>query len=123
VSRILAIGCGGFLGAVLRYWISGWVYSLGFSGFPTGTLVVNVAGSFLLGLVVGLAEHFVLHPHWQPFLTIGLLGAFTTFSTLSFETMALLEVGSYSKALLNVGASVLLGLVAVLAGLVAGRAV
>lgn len=107
----------------MRYWISGWVYSLGFSGFPTGTLVVNVAGSFLLGLVVGLAEHFVLHPHWQPFLTIGLLGAFTTFSTLSFETMALLEVGSYSKALLNVGASVLLGLVAVLAGLVAGRAV
>jgi len=122
VGRILAIGCGGFIGAVLRYWISGWVYSLGHGGFPTGTLVVNVVGSFLLGLVVGLAEHFVIHPNLQPFLTIGLLGAFTTFSTFSFETMALLEVGSYSKALLNVGASVMLGLVAVLVGLVAGRA-
>jgi CrcB protein len=92
VGRILAIGCGGFLGAVLRYWISGWVYTLGHGGFPVGTLVVNV------------------------------LGAFTTFSTFSFETMALLEVGSHMKALLNVGASLLLGLVAVLAGLVAGRA-
>jgi len=122
VGRILAIGCGGFIGAVLRYWISGWVYSLGHGGFPTGTLVVNVVGSFLLGLVVGLAEHFVIHPNLQPFLTIGLLGAFTTFSTFSFETMALLEGGSYSKALLNVGASVMLGLVAVLVGLVAGRA-
>ena len=107
---------------MLRYWISGWVYALGHGGFPTGTLVVNVVGSFLLGLVVGLAEHFVIHPNLQPFLTIGLLGAFTTFSTFSFETMALLEVGSYSKALLNVGASVMLGLVAVLVGLVAGRA-
>ena len=122
MTRILAIGCGGFVGAVLRYWISGWVYSLGHGGFPTGTLVVNVSGSFLLGLVVGLAEHFVLHPNLQPFLAIGLLGAFTTFSTLSFETMALLEVGSYAKALLNVGASVLLGLAAVLVGLLAGRA-
>lgn len=106
----------------VRYWVSGWVYSLGHGGFPTGTLVVNVAGSFFLGLAVGLAEHFVLHPNWQPFLTIGLLGAFTTFSTFSFETMALLEVGSSTKALLNVGASVLSGLVAVLAGLIAGRA-
>jgi len=79
-------------------------------------------GAAVLDLRVGLAEHFVLHPNWQPFLTIGLLGAFTTFSTFSFETMALVEVGSYSKALLNLGASVLLGLVAVLAGLIAGRA-
>lgn len=122
MGRILAIGCGGFLGAVLRYWVSGWVYSLGHSGFPTRTLVVNVAESFFLGLAVGLAEHFVLHPNWQPFLTIGLLGAFTTFSTFSFETMALLEVGSSTKALLNVGASVPSALVAVLAGLIAGRA-
>ena len=111
------------MGAVLRYWVSGWVYSVGYGGFPTGTLVVNVAGSFLLGLVVGLAEHLVLHPNLQPFLTIGLLGAFTTFSTLSFETMALVEVGSYWKALVNVGGSVVLGLVAVLVGLIAGRAI
>jgi CrcB protein len=53
VTRILAIGCGGFVGAVLRYWISGWAYSLGHGGSPTGTLVVNVAGATVLRGIEG----------------------------------------------------------------------
>ena len=98
------------------------VYSVSGGDFPLGTLLVNLIGSFLLGLVLGLADHLVLHPQVMLFLTIGLLGAFTTFSTLSYESWALIEVGSYSKALLNMVGSLLLGLVAVLLGLALGRA-
>lgn len=122
MTKLLIIGCGGFFGAILRYLIAGWVYSLSGGGFPLGTLLVNLIGSFLLGLVLGLADHLVLHPQVMLFLTIGLLGAFTTFSTLSYESWALIEVGSYAKAVLNMAGSLLLGLVAVLLGLTLGRA-
>lgn len=113
---------GGFVGALLRYGLSGWVYSLNRSDFPSGTLVVNVVGALILGLVVGLAERHIIHPNLQLFLTIGLLGALTTFSTFSYETIMLLEVGSYLKAFMNVLLSVLLALIAAFIGLAAGRA-
>jgi CrcB protein len=119
--KLLIIGCGGFVGAILRYLISGWVYTLSGGDFPLGTLAVNLIGSLLLGLLMGLADHLVLHPQVMLFLTIGLLGAFTTFSTFSYETWALVEVGSYGKALLNMAGSLLLGLIAVLVGLTVGR--
>jgi CrcB protein len=119
--KLLIIGCGGFVGAILRYLVSGWVYSLSGSDFPLGTLVVNVVGSFILGLVLGLSDHFILHPQVMLFLTIGLLGAFTTYSTFSFESWSLIEVGSYGEALLNMAASLLLGLAAIALGLLLGR--
>lgn len=122
VVKLLIIGCGGFVGAILRYAVSGWVYSQSGGSFPLGTLLVNLIGSFCLGMVLGLADHFVLHPQVMAFLTFGLLGAFTTFSTFSFESWALIEVGSYGEALLNMAASVLLGLVAIALGLLLGRA-
>ena len=121
--KLLIIGCGGFVGAILRYLVTGWVYAISGGDFPLGTLVVNVCGSFLLGLVLGLADHLVLHPQAMLFLTIGLLGAFTTFSTFSYESWALIEVGSYAKAVLNMAGSLLAGMVAVLLGLVIGRAI
>ena len=120
--KLLIIGCGGFVGAILRYLVSGWVYSLSGSDFPLGTLVVNVVGSFILGLVLGLSDHFILHPQVMLFLTIGLLGAFTTYSTFSYESWSLIEVGSYGEALLNMAASLLLGLAAIALGLLLGRA-
>ena len=121
--RLLIIGCGGFVGAILRYWISGWVYGWSGGDFPLGTLSVNLLGSFVLGVVLGLADHLVVYPQLMLFLTIGLLGAFTTFSTFSFETWALIEVGSIGRAVLNMGLSLGVGLLAVFFGLVAGRAV
>lgn len=120
--KFLAIGIGGFVGALLRYGISGWVYSISRNNFPSGTLVVNVAGSFILGLIVGVAERYIIHPNLKLFLTIGVLGAFTTFSTFSYETIMLLQLSSYLKALLNVSLSVLLGLAAAFLGLAAGKA-
>lgn len=120
--KLLAIGIGGFIGALLRYGISGWVYSFSESGFPSGTLVVNIIGAFILGLVAGLAERHIMHPNLKLFLTIGVLGAFTTFSTFSYETIMLLQVSSYLKAFLNVSLSVLFGLAAAFLGLAAGKA-
>ncbi len=121
--KILAIGFGGFAGALLRYWISGWVYSLTESDFPIGTLIVNLAGSFILGFIIGTTDHYVYHPNLKLFLTIGLMGAFTTFSTFSYETLALIQVSSYLKAFLNVFFSIIPGLVCVFLGMVLGRAI
>lgn len=121
--KLLAIGLGGFIGALLRYWVSGWVYAYTQSDFPLGTLVVNIAGSFALGLVMGLSEHYIIHPHWKVFLTIGFLGAFTTFSTFSYETVMLWQLSSYVKAFLNIALSILLGFLALFLGLVLGRAI
>jgi len=99
---------GGGIGAAARYWIQGLVYQRLGTDFPAGTLVVNVLGCFLIGLLMSVfEERFVLYPSLRIFLTIGILGGFTTFSSFSFETMALLRDGElfYASAnvLLNVG--------------------
>ena len=119
--KLLAIGIGGFIGALLRYGVSGWIYSLGKSSFPSGTLSVNIAGSFALGLIAALSGRYIIHPNLKLFLTIGVLGAFTTFSTFSYETVMLLQLNSYLKAFLNVAFSVLFGLAAAFLGLAAGK--
>lgn len=120
--RWLAVGLGGLMGAMLRYGLSGWVYARWGVGFPYGTLVVNVLGCFGLGFLMPLLEEKLLvGPAWRAFWTIGLLGAFTTFSTFSYETLMLLRDGSDGLAALNVAVSVALGLLAAYTGLVQGR--
>ena len=121
--KLFSIGMGGFLGAVLRYWISGWVYSFYRTDFPLGTLLVNIVGSFVLGILVGLSDHHILNPNIRLFMTIGLMGAFTTFSTFSYETVMLLQVNAVGKALLNIFLSLFAGLFAALVGLFLGRLV
>jgi len=111
------VALGGALGALARYGISGWVYDRMGESFPWGTLVVNVLGCLALGAVVRWLQVSAVSPELRPFLTIGLLGAFTTFSTLSYETVALLQEGQWLRAGLYVGGSVALGLVAMLAGM------
>ena len=124
MGKFLAIGLGGFFGAVLRYWISEWVFELFKGRFPAGTLTVNLIGSFVLGLLMAVFENYPLHP-LQPnikfFLATGLLGAFTTFSTFSFETLVLLQAGSVGKAALNILLSVCIGIAAALAGFWLGK--
>ncbi|MEJ2084270.1 MAG: fluoride efflux transporter CrcB [Acidobacteriota bacterium] len=122
MAKLFVVGLGGFAGAVLRYWLSGWVYGLTQSDFPVGTLAVNLAGSLILGVAMGVVENHIVPPHLQLFVTIGLLGGFTTFSTFSFETYSLIEIGSIGKAVLNLLLSVGVGLTALMAGLMAGRA-
>jgi CrcB protein len=115
VSLVL-IAAGGALGALARYGLSGWVQArAGF--FPWGTLVVNVLGSFVLGFAIRYLETAVLPPEWRQGVTIGLLGAFTTFSTFSYEAVALAQDGDWGRAVTYVLASVAVGLAAVVAGL------
>lgn len=122
MGQILAIAAGGALGAVLRFWSSSWVYGVMGRGFPFGTLAVNILGSLLMGICyVWLVERSSLGPEWRALIMVGFLGAFTTFSTFSIETMNLLEGGALVKVLLNVVLSVVLCVVAAWVGLVAGR--
>ena len=120
--QILAIAGGGALGALGRFWMSTGVHRLLGRDFPWGTLTVNILGSFLMGLLfVLLTERLALGPEVRAAILVGLLGAFTTFSTFSIETLALIEEGYLTRAFLNMGASLLLCLLACWAGLLLGR--
>jgi fluoride exporter len=120
--RYLVIGLGGFLGANARYLLGTWIVARYGTSFPHGTLVINVSGSFVIGLfLVLISERFVLHPHWRLFVVVGFLGAYTTFSAFSFESLALLLDGAWWRGLANMVGSVILGLIAALSGMVVAR--
>lgn len=114
--NLILIAVGGALGALARYGIAGLVQSrAGF--FPWGTLAVNVLGSFLLGFGFRYMEAVAIPAEWRQAATVGFLGAFTTFSTFSFETIALAQDGDWKRAATYLSVSILLGLAAVVAGL------
>ncbi len=116
------IAAGSALGGVSRYLIGGLVQRAAGPAFPTGTLIVNVTGSFLLGLVIAYAiETPSVSSELRAFLTIGFCGGYTTFSTFSFEATRMLQTGAWARAGLYVGLSVLLSLGAIATGLLAAR--
>ncbi len=122
MTQTLSIAAGGAIGALLRFWVSTGVYQLLGRGFPYGTLAVNVIGSLIMGLLyVLMLERMTVGPELRGALLVGLLGAFTTFSTFSIETLNLVEQADYLKALLNVLLSVLACLVAAWVGVTLGR--
>ncbi len=122
MNQILFIAAGGATGAVFRYLLANGVYNLLGRGFPYGTLVVNVSGSLAMGLVYVLfIERMDVDIAWRAGIIIGLLGAFTTFSTFSIETLSLIESGEHLKAGLNVLLSVVLCLLGCWLGLIMGR--
>lgn len=120
--QLLTIAGGGALGAILRFGMSSYVYRILGRDFPYGTLAVNMVGSLFMGLLFILfVERGLVSAEWRSAIIIGFLGAFTTFSTFSIETLVLLESGELSKAALNVVMSVTLCLLATWLGLVIGR--
>jgi fluoride exporter len=116
--KIFLIGAGGFIGAVSRYYLGGYIHQLlNKQDFPYGTITVNMIGCLIIGFLGGLAESRQLFSgETRLFVFIGLLGAFTTFSTFGYETMKLLWDNQLFKASLNVGAHIILGLFAVWLG-------
>lgn len=119
---LVLVGVGGFLGAIARRALDLWVSQRADAVFPLGTLVVNLSGSFLLGMLFAWAvERDVLPADVRGPLMIGFLGAYTTFSTLMLESWRLVEDGAWQLAALNLAGSVGLGLIAVVGGLVVGR--
>lgn len=120
--RTLLIAAGGLVGSVARYWLAGWVQNATTINFPLGILVVNVLGSFVVGLVMAMSlERGMISAEARILFGTGLCGGFTTMSTFSYETLALLQSGSTAAALANVGFTLGLCLAAVWAGMVAGR--
>jgi len=123
MNQLVAIALGGAFGAVLRFFVSTGVYQWLGRGFPYGTLVVNILGSFLIGLATEalILQKVAISPEYRPAILVGLFGSFTTFSTFSLETLYLLEQGNVQKASLNIAVSVAACLFAVWFGLQSGR--
>ena len=118
---LLCVGAGGFLGAIARYLIAFAVDARVESPFPFATLLINVTGSFVLGTLSGALEFATWPPEVRLALGVGFLGAYTTFSTFTYETLRLVEAGDTALALAYVAVSVLAGLTAATLGLAFGR--
>lgn len=121
MREVLWVGLGGFVGANARYLLGGWIAARFGAAFPYGTFLINSTGSFILGLIMGTLEGHVLSPAVRLALAIGFVGAYTTFSTWTYETIRLIENGSLLPATLNVVGSLLIGLLAAVGGLATGR--
>lgn len=110
MKQLAVLIVGGTAGTLARYWLSGAVYQWAGTGFPYGTLIVNLAGCWLIGLFTGLAEDkFLFSPEMRLMLMVGFCGAFTTFSTFIYESDALIRDGETLRALMNILISVTAG--------------
>jgi CrcB protein len=117
IGLLLSVGIGGFIGAILRFMLSGWVQKATASTFPFGTLSVNILGSFIIGFLFLYFQHINLSPNHKALFITGLLGALTTFSTFSLDTVLLMQNELYTKALYNILLNVLFSIGATVLGM------
>ena len=118
---LLYVALGGAIGASARYLVSGWMGAWFGPGFPWGTFFANVSGSFLIGIVLVLVDGGALPAGARPFLAVGILGGYTTFSSFSYESLGLITDSGIFLALLNTLGQLALGLIFVYLGVVVGR--
>jgi CrcB protein len=124
MENFLAVGAGGFLGAITRYAVGLWIGQRWGRSFPMGTFVINVSGSFIIGLVMTLfTERLMVNPQWRLLIAVGFVGAYTTFSTFELETGNLLRDSEWMLAAMNVVLSVLAGFVALKIGEIIAKTV
>ena len=120
--EFVSVAVGGAIGAVTRYVVSGWAASRWGGHFPYGTLLVNVVGCFLIGLImVLLTERLNVGPYWRLILVVGFLGGLTTFSSFGLETVSLFDQARWTAALGNVALNVVVGCIATFLGMIVGR--
>jgi len=117
LGLLLSIGIGGFIGAILRFSISGWVGKATTTAFPFGTLSVNILGSFIIGFLFLYFQQVNLSPTQKALFITGLLGALTTFSTFSLDTVLLMEKEFYMKAFSNVALNVVFSIAGTMLGM------
>jgi CrcB protein len=124
MAAVLLVGVGGFLGSIARYVVDRRVTNLFGGSMPWGTVVINVSGSFAVGLLFALiVERTAVSPSLRAPLMIGFVGAYTTFSTFALESWRLIEDCAWLLAALNIGGSILICLIAVIAGVAVGRTI
>ncbi len=124
MEKILLISAGAVLGANARYWMGDWLSQKLGASIPYGTFIINLSGSFLLGLFMTLTlERFALDPRWRLLIAVGFLGAFTTFSTYTYESVELILKGEILPGLFHLFGSSILGLGAVGLGIWFGKAI
>ena len=122
MPKPVIIAVGAVLGALLRYWLGDWTAQRFGTAFPYGNLMINLTGSFILGLFMALVTHrFLVSPEWRLFIAIGFLGSYTTFSSYAYESLNLIMTGQGTLGLLNLFGSSFLGGLAVFAGILLGR--
>jgi CrcB protein len=118
IGVLLAIAIGGAIGSLVRYFVAGAVQSAAWPGFPWGIFVVNVSGGFVMGIIVALgALKLTYTPEIRAFLTVGILGGYTTFSTFSLDSVLLIERGALASAAAYVVGSAVLSILALFAGM------
>ena len=117
MDRYLVLLAGAELGGLTRYALGTWIMARSGGRFPLGTFLINISGSFFIGLLMTLlTERLQPHPNWRLFLVVGVLGGYTTFSSFEYETLQAVRDGEHWMSLLYVAGSVLLGYVAVWLG-------
>ena len=119
--KYVAVGVGGFLGAIARYALGTYIGGRYGLRFPLGTFIINVSGSFLIGLILTLLARTTASAYWRYLIPIGFIGAYTTFSTFEYETLRAIQEGQLMTGFLNVALSLVVGFVAVWVGAELGR--
>jgi|SRR5271163_4360516 len=118
---VLFVALGGAIGSVARYLVSGWFAARFGPAFPYGTFVINVTGSFIIGMFFAFAQDRIsLSPYWRPFFAVGVVGGYTTFSTFEYESVRLLQSGEMLLAAVYLIGSVVLGAIGTILGLAVG---
>ena len=121
--KVIYLLSGGAIGTLARYGVSGFSHRVFSSIFPWGTLMVNLIGSFVIGLLWGISEQTNFSPNIRAFIFIGILGGFTTFSSYSLETLNLFRDGEVKMGIINILANNILGLVLVFAGFILSKGI